>query len=51
MLQEGDSEDYTEKIREVKHSEAIKRDIIQLQLLQVQYLDQQFHLQQGFAYP
>ena len=39
MLQEGDSEDYTEKIREVKHSEAIKRDIIQLQLLQVQYME------------
>ena len=39
MLQEGDSEDYTEKIREVKHSEAIKRDIIKLQLLHVQYME------------
>jgi hypothetical protein len=37
MLQEGDSEDYTEQIRKMKHSESIKRDIIQLQVLQVQY--------------
>ena len=36
MLQEGDSEDYTEQIRKMKHSESIKRDIIQLQALQVQ---------------
>lgn len=39
MLQENDSEDYTDKIRSLKHSESIKRDVIQLQLIQAQYRD------------
>ena len=39
MLKEGDSEDYTEQIRKMKHSDSIKRNVIQMQLIHKEHAE------------
>ena len=39
MLQENDSQDYTSQIRKLKHSDSIKRDIIQIQLIHTEHAE------------
>ena len=37
MLQENNNEDHTDNIRKLKHSDSIKRDVIQMQILHSQH--------------
>ena len=41
MLQENNNEDHTDNIRKLKHSDSIKRDVIQMQILHSQHSELQ----------
>ena len=41
MLQENNNEDHTDNIRNLKHSDSIKRDVIQMQILHSQHSELQ----------